>query len=112
MKPSGLNYLLSNNCGACAGRKRNDMHLKYNRIPMHGSLSPSRETCLCQFGLLMGFRKENLDKYQKKMTINSFVPNHHTLIDNPNQLENDFEVPSMSTKIFSETTKGTFILIR
>lgn len=104
MKPCGLNYLLSNNCGVLNGRKRNDAHFKYNHVSMLGSLSPYRETCLCQFGRAMGFSKESLDKYTKKLTIQSFVPKHASV---STLVEYRFEVPSISTHIFCDNSKDT-----
>lgn len=115
LKPAGLSFLMSNDCGVLSGRKRNDLHFKHHQISMCGSLSPAREridlliiVCLCHFGREMGFKKEALDKYTKKMIVHAFAPDKVFSVTSNTNLADEyrFEVPSMSCNIFCDPSNN------
>eukprot|EP00842_Homolaphlyctis_polyrhiza_P000785 jgi/Hompol1/1707/HPOL_005693-RA len=104
LKPLGLELLLTTDCGAHVGRRRNDVHLKTQKIRTRGNVSSGRQTCLCGIAMEIGFSKDVLSQFSSKAFIEIFAPNHAMV----RQCTSDyhFEIPSMFSSIFVDS-KGS-----
>ncbi|KAI8904807.1 hypothetical protein EDD86DRAFT_194553 [Gorgonomyces haynaldii] len=106
LKPVGLNALLSTDCGVRSGRQRNDLHFRREDIPMRSVLKPSRELCLCHVGREVGFTKQEVEKYTRKIALYSISTKHHSL--SLPTVDYHYEIPSMSSFLFQDPVNNSF----
>ncbi|KAJ3296230.1 hypothetical protein HK104_001843 [Borealophlyctis nickersoniae] len=104
LKPLGLNILLNTDCGARTGRRRPELHRKSNQMHLHGRVKASRQTCMCQLGREIGFTTDALTTFNMRKAVQTFAPCHASV----GQLTDyHFEIPSLFSQIFEETSSGT-----
>ncbi|KAL2913414.1 hypothetical protein HK105_207026 [Polyrhizophydium stewartii] len=108
LKPLGLSLMLNTDCGAHAGRRRNESHLKSGQIRVHGTVNSARQTCICGLGAEIGFSKESLSQFACKASIELFAPSHPAV--SQSAFDYHFEIPSLSSRIFYDAASASFQL--
>ncbi|KAI8899738.1 hypothetical protein BC833DRAFT_584440 [Globomyces pollinis-pini] len=105
LKPLGLSFLLNTDCGIHKGRRRNEVHLKSDLIPLHTTLSHPRQTCLCHIAREIGFSPTNSNQFQKSTQIETFAPHHQSIASM--KIDYHYEIPSITSQLFSDSN-GSF----